>query len=75
MCVRPQRANLTFTTKFFLFFFLHRLPPMSFNNTLRWDMVLLVSALLVGLLIDFEKLLITMIHESDFKAFTTYPFA
>lgn len=36
---------------------------------------MLVENLVVGLEIDFAKVLITVIHERAFKNFTTYPFA
>ena len=48
---------------------------MSGDNILTWDRVVLVATLVDGLEINFAKLLIMVIHERDFKASTTYPFA
>ena len=66
---------MTFTAKFFLLLVPHRLSPTAADNILIWDRAVLVKAFVVGLEIDFAKLLIMVIHERDFKSSTTYPFA
>lgn len=70
-CIR--KANLTFTTKFFWLLVYHRLSPTIAYNILTWDRTVSVATLVAGLEI-FAKLLISVIHEMDFKTFTTYPF-
>ena len=45
------------------------------DNILTWDREVLVAALVAELEIDIVKLLISSIHERDFKSSTTYPFA
>ena len=69
-----KKANLTFTSKFFWLLFRHRLYPAGENNIITWDRAVLVAALVAGG-IDFARLLISVIHERDFKTSTTYLFA
>ena len=57
-----KNANLTFSA-------------MASNNILTWVRVVVVATLVDELEINFAKLLISMIHERDFKSSTTYPFA
>lgn len=65
-----KKADLPFTAKFFWLLVRHRLSPTTADNILTWDR----SVLVASLEIDFAKLLITVIHERDFKSSTTYPF-
>ena len=69
-----KKANLTFAVKFFCLLVNHRLSPMAADNILIWERVIMVTALVTRFEIDFAKLLISIIHERDFKTFTTYPF-
>lgn len=47
---------------------------MAADNILTSDREVLVATLADGLEVDFARLLISVIHESAFKASTTYPF-
>ena len=70
-----KKANLTFAAKFFLLLVRHRLSPTTANYILTWDRVVFVAALVAGLEIDVAELLISIIHERDFKSYTTYLFS
>lgn len=48
---------------------------MDTDNILTWDGMILVAALVAKFEIDFARVLISLIHERAFKAYTTYPFA
>lgn len=48
---------------------------MAADNILTWDRVVMVVALVAGLEIDIANLLISVIHQRDFKTSTTYPCA
>ena len=65
-----KKVNLTFAAKFFWLLVHHRLSPTAADNILTLDRAVLVA----GLEIVFVRLLISVIHERDFKASTTYPF-
>lgn len=55
-----KKANITFSFKFLEMLVCHNLSPTTVDNILTWDRAVIVAAL---------------IHERDFKTFTTYPFA
>ncbi|KAG5580958.1 hypothetical protein H5410_051585 [Solanum commersonii] len=48
--------------------------PTKANNQLTWDRAVMVAALVVGVDIDFVRMLLAEIHEKAFKTSTTYPF-
>ena len=70
-----KKENLTFVVKFFWLLVRHCISPTNVDNVLTWDRAVLVEALVVGLEIDYPRVLITVIHERAFKTSTTYPFA
>ena len=44
---------------------------MTANDILTWDRAVMVAVLVVNLEINFAKLLISVVHERDFKTSTT----
>ena len=64
-----------FVAMYYLLLVQHHLSQTNVDNILNWDRAVLVAALVLGLEIDFVKLLITVIHERSFKTSTSYPFA
>ena len=67
-----KKVNLTFTSKFFYLLVWHRLSPTSADNSLTWDRAVLVAAMVAGLVIDFAKLMMVVIHERAFRTSTTF---
>lgn len=49
---------------------MHCLSPISTNNMLTWDRVILIISLIVGLDIDFARWIQAEIHERAFQKFT-----
>ena len=70
-----KKATFTFTAKIFWFVVRHNLSLANDVNVLTWDKVVFVSSLVTELDIYFSKVLIMVIHERDFKTYTTYPFS
>lgn len=70
-----RRSTFLLQPCFFWLVFSHRLSPMDTDNILTWDGAILVAALVAKFEIDFARVLISLIHERAFKAYTTYPFA
>ena len=70
-----KKANPTFVAKFFWLLVRHCISPTNVDNILTWDRAVLVAALVVGLEIDYAKVLITVIPKRALKTSTTYPFA
>uniref|UniRef100_M1DLY7 Integrase core domain containing protein n=1 Tax=Solanum tuberosum TaxID=4113 RepID=M1DLY7_SOLTU len=69
-----RKATLNFVAKFFWLLVRNRVSPTKADNQLTWDRAVMVAALVVGLEIDFARMLLTEIHERAFKTSTTYPF-
>ena len=66
-----KKANLRFAAKFIWLVILHRLSPTDANNILTWDRAILDGAMVTGFEIDISRLLLSVIHERDFKSSTT----
>uniref|UniRef100_M1DG60 Integrase core domain containing protein n=1 Tax=Solanum tuberosum TaxID=4113 RepID=M1DG60_SOLTU len=69
-----RKATLNFVAKFFWLLVRNRVSPTKADNQLTWDRVVMVAALVVGVEIDFTRMLLVEIHERAFKTSTTYPF-
>uniref|UniRef100_M1DE39 Integrase core domain containing protein n=1 Tax=Solanum tuberosum TaxID=4113 RepID=M1DE39_SOLTU len=48
--------------------------PTKADNQLTWDRAVMAATLVVGLEIDFARMLLAEIHDKAFKTSTTYPF-
>ena len=69
-----KKDNLTFTSKFLWLIVRHYLSPTAADNIVTWDRAVLIEAMIAGFEVDFAWILQTVMHESDFKVTTTYPF-
>uniref|UniRef100_M1D8C3 Integrase core domain containing protein n=1 Tax=Solanum tuberosum TaxID=4113 RepID=M1D8C3_SOLTU len=69
-----RKATLNFVAKFFWLLVRNRVSLTKADNQLTWDRVVMVAALVVGVEIDFTRMLQAEIHERAFKTSTTYPF-
>uniref|UniRef100_M1DCJ7 Integrase core domain containing protein n=1 Tax=Solanum tuberosum TaxID=4113 RepID=M1DCJ7_SOLTU len=68
-----KKATLTFATKFFWLLVQNYASPTQVDNLLTWDHAIMVATFVVGLEVDFARMLIAQIHERNFKANTTLP--
>uniref|UniRef100_M1DNH1 Integrase core domain containing protein n=1 Tax=Solanum tuberosum TaxID=4113 RepID=M1DNH1_SOLTU len=69
-----RKATLNFVAKFFWLLVRNRVSPTKADNQLTWDIAVMVATLVVGVEIDFARMLLAEIHERAFKTSTTYPF-
>lgn len=69
-----KKATLTFVSMFFWMFVQYQLSPTKADNVLTWAKAVMVAELEEGLEINFNKLILVVIHEREFKTSTTYPF-
>ena len=70
-----KKDNLTSASKLMWLFVGHRISPTAAENILTWDREIRVAAMVVGFEIYVVRFLISVIHDRDFKASTTYPFS
>ena len=69
-----KKANLTFTAKFLWLIIRHCFSPTAADIIVTWDRAVLMAAMTVGFEVDFFWLLQAVMHETDIKVTTTYPF-
>lgn len=65
---------LNFVAKLFWLLDQNKVSPTKDNKILKWDRAFMVKELLVGLEIDFVRMMLEEIHKRVFKSSTTYPF-
>ena len=69
-----KKDNLTFMAMFLWLIVRHCLSPTDVDNIVKWDRLVMIVAMIVGLEVDFAWLLQAVMHERAFNVTTTYPF-